>query len=52
MAGRHPLQLLGDSHVTLVCVDSVKQGLRCHPLDRQAALAGRRHIAAEPHRCR
>lgn len=29
-----------DSHVTLVCVDSVKQGLRCHPLDRQAALEG------------
>lgn len=25
-------------HVALVCVDSVKQGFRCHPLDRQPSL--------------
>ena len=38
-----------DSHITLVRVDSVKQGLWCHPLDRQAALEGRGHTAAKGH---
>lgn len=33
-------QGLWDLHITLVCVHSVKQGLRGHPLDRQAALEG------------
>ena len=37
--GSSPQQLLiSDSHVALVGVDPVKQGLRCHPLDGQSAL--------------
>ena len=48
--GNSPQQLLiSDSHVALVGVDPVKQGLRCHPLDRQAALEGRGHTAAKGH---
>jgi hypothetical protein len=40
-----------DSHITLVCVHTVKQGLRRHPLDWQAALEGRvRGIRTEFHR--
>lgn len=40
---RHPWQLLiSDSHVALVGVDPVKQGLGCHPLDRQSALQAAR----------
>ena len=35
----------GDSHITLVGVDAVEQGFRCHPLDWQAALGDKqRHV--------
>ena len=41
--GNSPQQLLIlDSHVALVGVDPVKQGLRCHPLDGQSALQAAR----------
>lgn len=32
-------------HVTLVCVDSVKQGFRCHPFHWQPSLQGTPHIS-------
>lgn len=38
-----------DLHVALVCVDSVKQSLWCHPLHRQPSLQGRHgNIRAPP----
>lgn len=41
--------LISNSHVTLVGVDPVEQGLRCHPLHRQPALqAARGRVRVAP----